>query len=315
MAEQVTVTIRAEYFEHENIVHILGGAIGGVVNSISSVADLSSLDGITISCNYPATLKSLDRGFKSTNDLQASVGDVVGVAMTVPVLRNGEPKSHIVFNADMVAAVAMPESKDFNDALRIVIHECGHVVHNAAMNKCFPNHFLNYRYKNIHELMRSETWIAVIDEYYATRFSSSDYHDGLDMYEDIISDRIIGFSNNISSYISLYRWHSDIDQLLHEVYGEITTTMKFVGYYLGCADALDIDVCERNKYKELSGYSFTKYIKKIRNACQNIYDKHGEWSDFSLMEKIADILDEIAIENGVIVKELDNGQIYVDVPF
>lgn len=315
MAEQRQITITTEYFEREDVAHWLGGAVGGVISEVNNIVDLSSLDGITISCNYPLSLKNLDRGFKAGVDLQTSTGDVVGVAMTVPVLRDGMQKSHLVFNADIIAAVAIPDSKDFDEAQRIIIHECGHVVHKAALVKCFPDHFLNYRYKNIHESLRCETWIAVIDEYYATRFSSLGYYEGLDMYESIVFDRIVKLSENISEYISLYRYHSNIDQLLHEVYGEIATTMKFTGYYLGCADALCVDICKRNKYKELSSYPFTKYIKKIGNACQNIYDKHGKWADFSLMNKISDILDEIAVEHGVIVKETADENIYVDVPF
>jgi hypothetical protein len=68
-----------------------------------SVFDLSALDGITVADDYVAALGSIDRGYpgmKAATPTRDEFG--AGFAMAVPVLRNGEHRSHIVLDSALV---------------------------------------------------------------------------------------------------------------------------------------------------------------------------------------------------------------------
>lgn len=122
----------------------VGDNVGEIIRALSKFIDLSYLDGVTISYFYENALLSLDRGIETDTKLQPSSGEVVGVAMTPMVLRNGTVKSHIVLNAAFIEGILDNDLRGdaFQQALAIIAHECGHVSNCGALDRSFPGRAL-----------------------------------------------------------------------------------------------------------------------------------------------------------------------------
>ncbi|UDC26407.1 hypothetical protein [Klebsiella variicola] len=142
-------------YKDEETAKEVGNAVSQFIKILCKYIDLTSLVGISINYDYQYALDSVDRGIETSNTLTPSDGDVVGVAMVVRVMRNGEPRCHIVFNALHIEGIVSPvNSPEWLTAIGIISHECAHVSNSNALNKCFPGRMMSYRYKNIHEQLR-----------------------------------------------------------------------------------------------------------------------------------------------------------------
>jgi hypothetical protein len=80
----------------------IAGTVYAVTGELCRVMPLDRLDGMTFAHDYPAALRDLNRGFRTSAPLQATNEDYgVGVAMAPLVIRNGVPKTHIVVRGDI----------------------------------------------------------------------------------------------------------------------------------------------------------------------------------------------------------------------
>ncbi len=119
------VSLRA--FDTEENARTFGHLVGAYVRELSRHFDLASLDGITVAYDYAQALLDLDRGYATSFKLTPSDGIVLGVAMTPAVMRNGNLKSHMLFNADILRPLEDDKSDLHGLALHTLAHECAHV--------------------------------------------------------------------------------------------------------------------------------------------------------------------------------------------
>lgn len=292
----------------------VGNSISEVIQTLSPRMDLSLLDGVTVSYDYENALATLDRGFDTSTKLTPSSGDFVGVAMTPRVLRNGITKSHIVVNAALVECIVDPKDKYFRSALSIIVHECAHVANNSALNKCFPNLIMSHNYKNVHEYLRGECWLSVMEEYCATRLSAWICEDNLDGFEAVFITQAAGLSQFVEQAISNYRTNGNVDLVLHKVYEKIESTLKLAAYYLGECAAKNVTYKNRDAITIHIDSWFIPYIDRLEFACDSIFNDYGEWDSLAQMFSISDILDDIAKKLGVIVEIQHDNQVYVHIP-
>ncbi|HDR2796285.1 MULTISPECIES: hypothetical protein [Enterobacter] len=292
----------------------VGDNVGEVIRALSKFIDLSYLDGVTISYFYENALLTLDRGIETDTKLQPSSGDVVGVAMTPMVLRNGAVKSHIVLNAAFIEGILDDDFRgdSFQQALAIIAHECGHVSNCGALDRSFPGRALNHRYTDVHENLRGECWLSVIEEYCATRITGTIGFDNNKLYEETF----IGFAEKLHSNIlnakMEFRFHHNVDKVLNEVYELITTALKLAAYYLGDCEAKGIDYASSDFLKRKNILWLHSYIESLNKTCLEIFDGYGKWMSTSEMELISDVLDNIAKDCGIVIRKVGEG-FWVDV--
>ena len=118
-----------------------GDLIAKMVRYISRHINLERLDGITVAFDYDQALARLDRGYKPAKPLtRTGTEQLVGVAMTPAVLRQGAVKAHMVFHAPFVMHLEEYEDPTpaFRLALYLVAHECGHVEDLKHRDEAFP---------------------------------------------------------------------------------------------------------------------------------------------------------------------------------
>lgn len=308
------VNLSISGYNREEDARKAGNIVGEVIRVLSDFIDLSYLDGVTISYQYENALLSLNRGVDTETKLQPSSGDVVGVAMTPMVLRNEIVKSHIVFNAACLEGILDKDTdgNEFQQALAIIAHECGHVSNCGALDRSFPGRALKYRYADIHEKLRGECWLSVIEEYCATRIAGKIGFDNNELYAETFIIYAEKLHSNITNAKMEYRFHRNVDRVLNEVYGLITTMLKLAAYYLGDCAAKGIDYSASDKLNRKGMHWLHSYINNLNNACVDVFDNYGKWLSVSEMESISDVLDNIARDCGVIIRKLESG-LWVDV--
>lgn len=105
--------------------------------------DLSTLDGITIACDYDAALAAADQGIQCIRPLdRTDTDEIQGVAKTFHVWRNEKVKSHIIFDAAVLLPLLADNKftqEEQQCAIGIIAHECGHVHMNAQIESFIPD--------------------------------------------------------------------------------------------------------------------------------------------------------------------------------
>ncbi len=135
--------VSVQGFANHDAAVALGEAVGECVMTLGSFMDLSTLSGVTIGINYDAALASVDQGMEGLRPLgRTNTEEMQGVAKTCQVIRNGEVKSHLVFNAAMLVSLIAGEEttrEHRQTAIGIIAHECAHVEVSARMEALVPD--------------------------------------------------------------------------------------------------------------------------------------------------------------------------------
>ncbi len=80
--------------------------------------DLCRLDGVTVAIDYDAALAGLDRGMEGLRRLtRSNTEEMQGVAMSPAVMRDGNERTHLVFNAEMLVPLS-PETMRWTPMFR-----------------------------------------------------------------------------------------------------------------------------------------------------------------------------------------------------
>jgi hypothetical protein len=297
-------TLTASGFASEEEAKSLLGIVGSAVRLISGALDLSGLDGVTIAYDYNDALSSIERGFPSNHALTPSNGDVVGIAMTPLVLRDGVLKSHIVFNARYIVHLGDENNENFGFALHTLAHECAHVEVTQLFENCFPSRLLpNYPSSSTAKI-RSDIILACWDEYAATYRSAPIGAEPTAGYEDNFLHHVRETKARVTECISEYRLHGRPMEVLIAVLRIIGNLMKFSAYHLGNLDGLKIAPENMPRTAAiLEGHWFAPFFIRIHEALRDIRTDYGAWQDDRAFEVIADLADEILQFVGITYKE------------
>jgi hypothetical protein len=291
-----------------------GNLLGLYTKELSRVIDLKSLDGMTVAGDYKQALLELDRGMETTLALTPSEDFGIGVAMTPLVKRDGQVKSHIVFNAFMLALFD-EKHEHFQTAIQVLAHECAHVEISNRFDQAFPGVLMQKKYDDWHEAIRGRIYMGCWDEYAATWISAPYGSDPTCGYEDTFITALEETRPKANELIKKYRLHGNHGQIMDEVYEVYGKLMKYACYHLGNMDGRNLLIENMPKTKiALEDHWFAPYFERLQDACRSIGEQYGKWTDYAPFEKIADIADEVVREGGVTVSRRD-GQLWADIPF
>ncbi|ARI08275.1 hypothetical protein BWI76_12315 [Klebsiella sp. M5al] len=173
---------------------------------------------------------------------------------------------------------------------------------------------MSYRYKDIHEQLRGECWLSVMEEYCATRLSAQIGEDQSKMFKTSFFRQASKLYDKARDSIFDYQFHQSVDRTLNEVYSEIEITLKLAAYFLGDAAAKGINYKDGNE-DDMSEFSWlTPYIERLNSANASIFENYGRWKSIDEFEVISDILDDIAKYLGVTVSLRPQG-VWVDISY
>lgn len=307
------ISIRA--FGDEDASVRLGRTVGDFVSGFSRVFDMSSLDGVTIAGDYGAALAELDRGYETNFSLTPSDRDVIGIAMTPSVLRDGALKSHLMFDAGFVAHLLDPQDPSFPLAVHIVAHECAHVEITAAFDRCFPDILLRSKQADIHQQLTWQVIFACWDEYAATRRSAPFGEDRTQDYQTTLLEALSYTRERADAEILGYRTHGDVDEVLCSAYGHYGQLLKLSAYLIGHMDGVGLQLSDLPETRAaLESHWFRPFFEDLAVACRAIHDQFGSWTDQAAFEALGDLVDRVLESGGLFLTPMEDGLLHVDVP-
>jgi hypothetical protein len=291
--------------------------IAAAVRTISCYINLERLDGITVAFDYDEALAQLDRGYQASKPLTRTGTDqLVGVAMTPAVLRNGAVKSHMVFHAPLVVGLEQPGTEVFRRALYLVAHECGHVEDLKLRDDAFPGTILQRSIPNIEDAILDQVAGVVWEEYAASRVSAIFGEDETAIYERSFTSVLAVARDQANAAIRSYRLHGDINRVLEQAGSPLCEPLRLAAYLIGHLDGLgsDFDLVPQAR-DQLSTSSYASFVRRLGDALRELWSRRGRWAAHAEFDVLKDIGRDLLADGGMILMRLPGGQLYVDVPF
>lgn len=287
-------------FPSEESARTLATCIQSIVKELSRYFDLSTLDGVTIAEDYPQALKELYRGYQTSFVLTPTNGTVAGVAMAPRVFRDGQLKTHIVLNANNVAVLTDMADPDFNSALYVLAHECGHVEVTARFDSAFPGMLLRHKFSSLLEERRWGVILPVWDEYAVCKISRGFGEDPTSDHEQTFLGYLSSTLETVNTTINAYRLHRNVETLLIDVYRTFGNLLKYAAYYLGSLAGAGKSWTDSPVACEAMKASwFRPFLERLSGCLSAIADGYGNWVDKSKFEAVGDIVDDMVRFGGV----------------
>ncbi|MEQ1812642.1 MAG: hypothetical protein ABL889_22135, partial [Terricaulis sp.] len=135
---QINIKVCGNGFGSEDEARELANYVRAFAHVLGSHWPLDRLDGISIADDYAGELASVDRGFQATGPLTRSDDYAQGVAMAVPVKRDGVVKSHLVLYAGTMRPLLAGKGAEFETAQYMLAHELAHVADVYLTDEAMP---------------------------------------------------------------------------------------------------------------------------------------------------------------------------------
>lgn len=288
--------------------------ICGYLRELSRQIDLSNLDGITVAYDYDGALRNLDRGREYSRSLTKSDGDVVGIAMTPHVWRDGVLKSHMVFNAPYLDPLKDPKSEFYWATVYTLAHEAAHVEITHVFNSMFPD-LIGSKTDDIAHMLRWDAIRGCWDEYAACEISAR-WEDRSSVFEEAFLTAADKARNQGNDLIKLYRSHGEVSRIISELFAVYGNLAKLAGYLLGSVAGRQGKWQDLEKTSAaLSGHWFRGHFIALEEALGKIMSGYGTWPDRDSFEQLGDVIERIVAEGGAHIHRRDGRCFYIEIPF
>ena len=282
-----------------------------VVTTLCMGFDLQGLDGVTVSANYDQALLDLDRGYESKHVLTASKGHGFGIAMSPRVLRDGQLRNHLVFNAHAIYGLLI--EKKGNRVINLIAHEFAHVEITHLFNRTFPGLLLGQRMDTI-DVFRWDVTLACWDEYAACWKSAKMGPTTLDEYETSFLSSLESARADANAAITEYRLHDDAVRVVNEACVQYWELLKYAAYHLGNLAGHGLTWMDMPKtVEQIEGHWFQPYFIALDAACKDLAETYGDWTP-SQFGVIGNLAEDIVAENGLMFYRHGDGDVGINIP-
>ncbi len=302
-------------FQSEEDAQKLLYTVLGFARVFGSVFDLTALDGITIADDYVAALAAIDRGYlnmKAATPTRDEFG--AGFAMAVPVLRNGEHKSHVVLDSALVRPLVDPTNEYYALALHTLCHELAHVYDHLLRSKAMPNHY-GTPMPDLREAVLTQFAMAAWDEYAASRLSANwgtpDYCSG---YEQTLVPMLGSLLARSEAAKRTFAQDRNVERTMTELRGVFETFFVRGSYLIGHIDGLEKTLEETAPtlaaaLRETSWLNalWTRYSSVLRS----MFEKLDSWEGVQEYQPLKDLGEELLLRGGMGFVKLPTGGYFV----
>ena len=237
---------------------------------------MANLDGITIAFDYDAALRNLDMGFETPQRLSRSNGEAVGIAMTTSVMRDGQAKSHMVFNAPYVLALLDEAHEHYARALHTLAHEAAHVEVASRLHAAFPGQLISGRFPSVFAAHRRSAVLSCWEEFEVTRLSAGFGEDPTNGYETIFLDRLVAVRRCNAAAIVACSERRDWRALALGALAIYADLFKAASYMLGSMSGYERRVSDSPRVAAaLQDHWFHPYVEELGTACEAVSAEYG----------------------------------------
>jgi len=282
--------------------------------------NLELLEEIIISPNYHAALSQVDLGYQRPQPLSATK-DVLteGVAMAIPVVRNGKMAMNLVLNADILAPLLDEENEHFILARSILAHECAHIHDLAEKQKAFPNELLQhecFEKYGTRDFQIQQIAFACWGEYAACRLSADWAPENeISILQDNLHSVLDGIDERIKQHHREYTEQGDLLRLFNSIFLEVGNLAKYTSYLLGHLDGIEQDyetaVPATFALVQATPF-FVPLFDELKSTLQTMWNSYEEWSSYEIFGPLEQFAENILMAGGVLPEDVPEG-LYVHV--
>lgn len=276
--------------DDEDLRNSLVTEMSSIASLMSRIVPLGGLDGITIAVDYHVALAELDRGIETSDSFEPTVESFgTGVAMSSGVIRDGQFKTHVVFEASIIGALMSDDPELKALATHTFVHELGHVAEHTLDNLRFGEAMVTPsedRYEfELYRLSHS-CW----SEYYASRVSAPWGSNAINGLRELLEGALEQLHERVTAarcQVGPSRGASN-DDAATEIINQVSKLMKFAGYVIGHAKGEGIAPIEPKSVHEtlLDAIGLTSWFHDLSDTLDSIYDGRHEWSDLSVFHPL-----------------------------
>lgn len=277
---------------------------------ISQGIDLRGLEGVGAHLHYEQALRGLDRGFgrASTQDsssntaIESNPGFDGGRA--IPVLRDGQIKSHIILNAPYMLPLRDQSAPGHNQSVHLLAHECAHAEVIETLAQKFAGELFVQDPGGLHASLRRLAIMRCWNEYGACWIAASYGEDPTLRYELNFQRHLEIVTQRARDLVADYRNHANLERVLIEVHLAYARLMVLGSYLLGALNGTGRTWRDLpGTAKLLSGSWYAPYFERLDVALADLAAANGTWVDLAGFQVIADIADELMNLGGVCVED------------
>jgi hypothetical protein len=298
--------------EIENIVIY----VSDLVRNINALVPMRRLDGVTFTFDYPATLASLDRGISTTKVLTTFNDNFgVGVAQAPIVMRDGQPKNRVIIRAEFGLALLSNDVRDVSAASQLLMSQFAETALTELMEMRFPGALMKPFEREIDGFLY-ERIAAAIGSYFSSRMSSG--FDGSDFalaeQSKLFKLALEDMATEIPRLRWEYRHNGDLDAFLIPSMDKIEHVLSFAGRVVGYSDGLSTKPLTEEIHATLREYGLANWFITFADDLRELWKRQLIWSSFTEFLDVAQHVERLCWQFGIIPFGRDGGGVAIDVP-
>lgn len=254
-----------------------------MIQRISHTIDLSTLDGVTIGLDYQAALSSIDRGVSHLpQPAPTDTNEVRGIAMAVDVIRRGQVRTHLVFDAEAIVALVLEEDEvaldDLLRAIGTVAHECAHVQIAADKRRAIPECGIDRPvagYEHAVLLQIAEPWW---DEYAACRLSAPFAPQQTRRHAAAVVAGATVARSHASAAVEEFLIDGNVDRLIDEAGRTLCAPLASAAYLTGGMDGIGSSWdAHREAWQALKAAGLDDFAASMHTELRRLWDTYDYW--------------------------------------
>lgn len=310
------ISIQMRGFEKTDADEI-GAIIYFYIQSLGKFINLERLEAVTVAHDYVETLAAINHGFPSQHVLTPTRDKYgTGIAMTATVLRDGQPRSHIVLDANYMRAIVSEDAVSKQVTVHTLAHECFHVHDLLMQDRAYPGVFgcaiPDYRDGYLFQYAQP-CWEEYIAQKFSAPFAAEMETEG---YESTFCRVFDGVQDRVKVCIRDYISHKDISRLMVDLHHEYGGMLKYLAYLAGHIRGLEqgFPVAAPKAHKTIEEVQFfSPLFPRFVAALEAMHQTYGEWSGREIFEPLKSVVEDLLKTVGVSFSPRPNGQWFVSV--
>lgn len=292
----------------------LGRVLQVIIQELGRDMPLSRLDGITFAADYVGALERLDRG-DPTLSIDASQPRSYGraVAKCVRVLRSGERKEHLVFEAGVAMGLMADDEDSRSLALHLVVSMLAYVAHSAlyeAQLEALPKGAVDVIVGRLHSGVS-----AAPGKYFTARASAFTDPMSGDRYATLVKDSLASAHESIGTARLSYRLDDNLDRLLDVALLHVSFVLDHAAEWLGHRDGLPSQDAfpGSSLLDDMENFDLQRWLELFGRDLRRLYESDEQFTSaniFALTRHVERLLWTVQI----FPWPTEDGRLYVSVP-
>lgn len=306
-------------FSTEDDAREVGNTVLCFLRILGTFFDLGRLGALTIAYDYDDALAQIERGFETTKVLTATHDDLgVGIAMAVPVIREGQLQSHLVINAAVANPLRNLEDPASKLALYMLAHEAAHVHDQAVQDRAFPGLF-GKRVEDYRDAILFNIGHGCWEEFIASKLSATFAPpEQIGYFASTFCSALESAQARGNAAIIAYRRHRDVNELVTGLTAVYKSVLVYASYLLGHLSGLEKTLPEAapTAHGLIDRTDFFRPVfQRLKTALETMHATYGQWSGLEVFEPLKQLAEALLNVGGMSFRKLPTGHYWVDVPY